>query len=182
MMNSEPLDELYFKWLYEQVADPEQGLTFWNVLRVLYTTPFAWVVPNDENRIADARELRERFIDTQRIRLHRSEQNWVELGCSMLEVMVGLAVRLEYMADKGKAHYWFWVLMENIGLSEFDDSRFDEDSEDHVREVLEMIIQRYYDPDGHGGFFPLENPTGDQREIELWYQLSAYVLERELAG
>lgn len=180
-MTSEPLDELYLKWLYEQVADPEQNLTYWKVLRVLFTTEFVWTVANDENRIADGKELRERFIDSQGIRLRRSDRHWIELGCSMLELMVGLAVRLEFEADKGKVHYWFWVLMENIGLSEFDDNNR-EFPEERIREVLERVIHRYYEPNGHGGFFPLENPHEDQRDIELWYQLSAYVLERELAG
>jgi hypothetical protein len=181
-MNGVPLDELYFDWLYRQVADPEQDLTFWNVLRVLYKTPFAWHVPNDENRVADAKALRERFIDTQGIRLHREDRDWADMGCSMLEVIVALAERLEFEADKGRAHYWFWVLMDNIGLSGYDDSHFDEEVKEHVQEVLEMVIQRYYEPNGHGGFFPLERPYQDQREVELWYQLSAYVLERELAG
>lgn len=177
---SEPLDELYFDWLYRQVADPDQDLTFWDVLRVLYKTEFVWIVPNDENRIADGRALREDFLKKERIRLRRSEQNWIELGCSMFELMVGLAIRLESQADKGKAHYWFWELMDNIGLGGFNDSV--EVPVSHVEEVLEMVIQRYYKKNGYGGFFPLENPQQDQREIELWYQLSAYVLERELAG
>jgi len=188
---SEPLDELYFQWLYRQVADPEQDLTFWNVLRVLYTTPFVWVVPNDENRIGDGKELREFFIDSQRIRLRREDRNWIDLGCSMLELMVGLARRLEFLANKGTAHYWFWILMENIGLSRFNDDdwdffKFEDDhdktSEDYVRDVLEMVIQRYYESDGHGGFFPLDRPEEDQREVEIWDQLSEYVMERGLAG
>jgi hypothetical protein len=181
-MISEPLDELYFQWLYEQVADPEQDLTFWNVLRVLYTTQFAWHVPNDENRVGDAKALREKFIDTQGIRLRRSDREWAEMGCSMLEVMVALAERLEFLTDKGRVHYWFWVLMGNIGISEFDDSRYEAGLEEHVQDVLEMVIQRYYEPDGRGGFFPLKRPREDQREVELWYQLSEYVTERELAG
>ena len=53
-----PLDELYFQWLYSLVADPEiqeKNLTYWNVLRVLFQTEFAWVdeVVNDENRIGE---------------------------------------------------------------------------------------------------------------------------------
>jgi hypothetical protein len=43
-----------------------------------------------------------------------------------------------------------------------------------------MVIHRYYQPNGHGGFFPLENPQDDQRHVELWYQLNEYVMERNL--
>jgi len=176
MRNSAPLDELYFDWLYRQVADPDQGLTYWHVLRILYSTEFVWIVSNDENRISDGKELRERFIKDQRIRLRRADLNWIDLGCSMLELMVGLSERLEYLAD-GKAHSWFWHLMGNIGLSELHDGV--DLPEEYVYDVLERIIQRYYEPDGNGGFFPLRRPREDQRQIELWYQLSAYVLERE---
>lgn len=179
-MTSEPLDELYFKWLYSLVADPGQDLTYWKLLKVLYTTEFVWVVPNDENRISDARALRAKFVDTQGIRLRRSERDWIDLGCSILEVMVGLAYRLEFEAYTGRAHYWFWVLLDNIGLSEFDDSC--EIPEGDIRDVLEMVIQRYYEPDGRGGFFPLDHPDKDQRQVELWGQVSSYVLERGLAG
>jgi hypothetical protein len=180
-MSDKPLDELYLEWLYRQVADPEQDLTFWNVLMVLFTTEFVWVVPNDENRIADGKALRERFLKEERIRLRQKDRVWIEIGCSMLELMVGLAQRMEYEADRGKAHYWFWVLMENIGLSEDEYNDSCDFVEEEVQDVLEMVIQRYYEPNGHGGFFPLENPSGDQREIELWYQLSEYVQEQGLA-
>ncbi|QEQ93922.1 hypothetical protein SEA_KARDASHIAN_57 [Streptomyces phage Kardashian] len=181
-MSGKPLDELYLEWLYKQVADPEQDLTFWKVLTVLFSTEFVWVVPNDENRIADGKALREDFLRKERIRLRQRDRHWIELGCSMLELIVGLAGRLETEADRGKAHYWFWVLMENIGLSE---EHFNDDcdfTEEEVEDVLEMVIQRYYEPDGRGGFFPLRNPIGDQREIELWYQLNEYVLEQSQAG
>jgi hypothetical protein len=40
---------------------------------------------------------------------------------------------------------------------------------------MERCVWRTYEPNGVGGFFPLENPNEDQREVELWYQMSAYV-------
>lgn len=179
-MDGAPIDELYLRWLYEQVADPEQDPKWWKLFRILYTTEFVWIVANDEDRIADGKALRQEFIDSHHIRLTRSDRHWTELGCSMLELMVGLSFRLEFEADNGKAHAWFWVLMENIGLSQYDDSR--RVPERYIRGVLEMIIQRYYEPNGQGGFFPLERPSQDQRDVEIVYQLSAYVLEKHLAG
>jgi hypothetical protein len=44
-----------------------------------------------------------------------------------------------------------------------------------VDEILERVIGRTYRPDGRGGFFPLRYAEKDQREVELWYQLNAYV-------
>lgn len=182
---SAPLDELYFQWLYGLVADPtiqEENLTYWNVLRVLFEKEYAWVdsVVNDENRIHDGKALRIEFIESQGWTVASVDPNWIELGCSMLEVMVGLAHRLEFLAD-GTPHYWFWVLMANIGLAGFNDKR--RLRRDYVEDILDRIIFRNYQPTGLGGFFPLQNPREDQRDIELWAQMNEYVQElQERAG
>lgn len=182
---SAPLDELYFQWLYSQVADPEiqeENLTYWNVLRVLFQTEFAWVdsVVNDENRIHDGKALRIEFIESQGWTVDEVDAEWIMTGCSMLEVMVGLARRLEFLAD-GTPHYWFWVLMTNIGLSGFNDKR--RLRKDYIEEILDRIIFRNYQATGLGGFFPLQNPREDQRDIELWAQMNEYVQElQEQAG
>jgi len=176
---SAPLDELYFQWLYSQVADPqiqEEKLTYWNVLRVLFTTEFAWVdaVVNDENRIGDGKALRTEFIRSQGWTVADVDSAWVETGCSILEVMLGLALRLEFLAD-GTPHYWFWVLMSNIGLRGFNDKR--RFRKDYIDDILNRVIFRNYRPTGLGGFFPLQYPKEDQRDIELWAQMNEYVQE-----
>lgn len=183
---SEPLDELYFQWLYEQVADPgfdDQELTYWKMLKILFKKEFIWIVPNDENRIRDGVALRMDFLRERDVDLQDVDPIWMELGCSMLELMVGLSRRLAFEADKGQAHYWFWVLMENIGLSGYNDRRrFTRRQLDRIDDMLNDIIHRNYEPSGLGGFFPLQSSRWDQRKRELWYQMSEYILEQELAG
>jgi hypothetical protein len=180
---SEPLDELYFQWLYEQVADPDfedQELTYWKVLKILFKKEFVWLVANDENRIQDAYSIRVEFLLEQHLDV---DPNWMELGCSVLELMVGLSRRLEFEASKGGAHYWFWILMENIGFSTYNDRRrFTRRQLDRIDDTLDSLIYRTYEPTGLGGFFPLRQARRDQTKVELWYQLNAYILEREPAG
>lgn len=183
-MHSEPLDELYFKWLYSQVADPEiqePRLTYWGVLNVLFRKEFVWVdsVVNDENRIKDGRALRIEFVESQGWSVSDVDSEWIGWGCSMLELMVGLARRLEFLAG-GTPHYWFWVMMENIGLSGYNDRR--RLPKRHIDDVLNIVIFRNYTASGLGGFFPLQHPGEDQRDIELWEQMNRYVLEQSLAG
>jgi hypothetical protein len=176
---SKPLDELYFTWLCSQVADLEEkdsSLTYWKLLRQLYQKPFFAVegMIKDENRAEEGRELRLEFIRKRRIR--NPEQDWVEMDCSMFELMVGLARGLEFEAG-GKPHFWFWKLVENLGLIRCTDrSRY---PKNHVDHILDDVIYRRYAKSGLGGFFPLRYPDKDQRDVELWYQLCAYVLERE---
>lgn len=174
-MNDQPLDELYFKWLYSQVADPsitDPSLTYWKLLKKLFTKEFVWLIPNDDNRLEDGKDLRIEFIRVEG--LEDVDPVWLELGCSVLELVVGLSRRLAFEAD-GEPYYWFWCLMENIGIQRYNDGR--RLPRQRIDEILERIIFRTYEPNGHGGFFPLKNWHEDQRNVELWYQLSAYVLE-----
>jgi hypothetical protein len=174
--NNQPLDERYFVWLYAQVADPDienPSLTYWKILKVLFTREFTWIIPNDDNRSEDGKALRFEFM--QDLLLDEVDEDWMDLGCSMLELMVGLSRRLAFEAD-GEPHYWFWRLMENLGLQRYSDNR--RLLRRRIDAVLDTVIQRTYKPNGEGGFFPLRETDQDQRQVELWYQLSAYVLEQ----
>lgn len=172
-----PLDELYFTWLYSQVGDPEiknPSRTYWKILKALFTKEFVWIIPNDDNRIADGTDLRYEFVE--QTQLKDVDISWVHLGCSMLELLVGLSRRLAFEAE-GEPRDWFWHLMDNLDLRVYNDGRrvFPEHK---IDEKLDLVIWRGYHSNGHGGLFPLDNPEKDQRKVELWYQLSAYILEQ----
>jgi hypothetical protein len=178
---SKPLDELYLVWLYNQVGDPaieNPARTYWRMLRQLYTKEFVWVVPNDDNRVEDGKDLRYEFVDQSG--LTDVPLDWIHLGSSMLEVLVGLSRRLSFEAD-GEPRDWFWELIDNLNLHRYNDKRYDvkpETAEKVIDTVLDRVIWRTYSMDGRGGLFPLKSTTQDQRDVELWYQLSAYVLEK----
>lgn len=174
------LDEAYLDWLCVKVSTPRQRRstavrTFWKLLKQFHDKEFFWLVANDDNRILDGLELRNQFMDECHIRLTEDDDEWASAGCSMLELLIGLSRRLSEL-DGGELRVWFWQLVENLGLHQFDD-RIPWDWED-VDEALSTVIWRTYAPDGHGGLFPLEHPDTNQREVELWYQLNAYLLER----
>jgi len=171
-----PLDELYFQWLYGQVADPnveDPSKTYWDILRRLFTKEFVWFVPYDGNRIEDGKDLRQEFIAE--CTLGHVELSWLRIGCSMLELMIGLSRRLSFVAE-GEPLSWFWRLMENIDLLGYNDAHRIPKSQ--VDNILNRVIWRTYDYNGEGGLFPLAYSTEDQRKVELWKQLNAYVLER----
>jgi hypothetical protein len=173
---SEPLDELYFRWLYAQVGPvrlKNPSRTYWSLLKLLHTKEFVWIIPNDDNRLEDGRDLRDEFV--YEIRHMDVEPEWMSLGCSMLEMLIGLARRLWFEDDRFQIDEWFWHLMENLGLSNFSD-RGGWDEQD-VDDILSAVIWRIYEPDGSGGLFPLKDAQEDQREVELWYQMSEYLLE-----
>jgi hypothetical protein len=172
---SEPLDELYLQWLYAQVADPKvtrKEHTYWKLFKQLYVTEFVWTVPNDDNRVEDGKALRIAFAHHTETDIH--DPSWMSLGCSMLELILGLSHRLSFEAE-GEPDEWFWLLITNVELHFYNDDR--KYPREEVAEILDRIIWRKYDYNGLGGLFPLNNPVEDQREKELWYQMQAYVIE-----
>jgi len=172
----EPLEELYLVWLYSRIADTRvrsPRKTYWTLFRLLFRTEFVWFVPNDDARIEDARELRYQFLDDAEI--PEVDPAWLDMGCSYLELLIALARRAEFMSEND-ATSWFWLMLHNIGLDECNDT-YNKNMDKLVEEVTDQITFRNYDDDGTGGLFPLRRPRGDQREVELWYQLNAYVME-----
>lgn len=177
-MTGEPLDELYFKWLYRQVApvslkNPRR--TYWNLLHELYTKPYAWFVANDDNRMEDGKDLRAKFLSENDI--EEPDEEWMALECSVLEMLVAFSERVAYIdLDEQPASWWFWHFMDNLGLRSYVDAEPDADG--RIDEILNRLIWRNYEPNGEGGLFPLANPQDDQRKVELWYQANAYLIER----
>ena len=176
---AKPLDELYLTWLYRQIDEVRlrhSSKTYWGLLKLLYTKEFVYLVSKDENRVEDGKELRYRFLDEEGI--EDVDPNWMHLPCSMLEMMIGLAGLLSFEADR-TPHSWFWEMIQNLGLDGYNDRKHIPVRE--VDDILDRVIWRNYDRDGHGGLFPLRHSERDQRRIELWYQMSAYLIEREIA-
>lgn len=176
---NEPLDEQYLKWLYRQVASvrlKNPARTYWSLLRHLYTKEYVWLVPNDDNRVEDGRDLRYEFIEDNEA---HPDSNWLGIGCSILEMLIGLSRRLAFEAE-GEPAGWFWQLLDNLGLKDYSDARFNSSDELHneIDDILDRVIWRTYDSDGRGGLFPLNGACDDQREVELWYQMSHYLFER----
>lgn len=168
------LDDRYFTWLYSQVGVVEErnkSRTYWKLLRRMYQTEFIWLIPNDDNRVEDGRELRYEWMHAEDI---RADPEWLALACSFLEMLIALSRRLAFEGD-GHPETWFWHLIENLDLMDCTDRvRFDLGE---VDDILDRVIYRTYSPDGVGGLFPLRHARRDQRDVELWYQMQAYLIE-----
>lgn len=169
-------DDAYLRWLYGQVAQvrlKNPSRTYWSLLRCLYTTPFTWFVPNDDNRAEDGRELRYEFIEETGIS-HVNDE-WLDLDCSVLEMLIALSRRLAFEAE-GQPRAWFWHLLHNLEIDALTDdiAPFPQQRVDHI---VHVMMARTYRKDGHGGLFPLRHAQEDQTRVEIWYQLAAYLLQ-----
>lgn len=170
------LDERYFVWLYSQVASVRNrnpARTYWQLFRKLYDRPFTYSISLDRNRAADGINLRYIFLDGA-----EGDQNWLELECSMLEMLVALSKRMEFQTGSTFIN-WFWRLLNNVEMGQYSDELYHGRIDEIVEETLDMIIARTYNHNGYGGLFPLHRPSKDQTKVEIWYQLAAYLNEHE---
>ena len=165
----------------EWIAD-EMGRSGYSILfDLLYGIEFRWVLERDADRAEAGKNLRLRF---ENISGMECRDEWLEWPCSVLEMLVGLAYSIEdhvlYDGTKGdRSAIWFWMMLENLGLDVCTDTwmRLTPGSSSFVERTIECVLDRAYSPDGYGGLFPLRNPSEDQREVEIWYQAHAYILE-----
>lgn len=174
---------MYLEWLYKKigsVSNRNPNRSHWTMVKKMYSTPFIPIIPNDDNRAADGLDLREEFLDEHDIQ----DESWLNQECSILEIAIVLAQILDFEADveirMGGVGGWFWQLMKNVGLDLYSDAVCNRNPQapEEIERVLDIINTREYDWNGFGGFFPLHNPTKDQRRVELWYQLNEYLLDR----
>lgn len=171
-----PFDDLYFEWLYSQISTLKRRrdeLNYFKLMRIIFEKEYVWLIPNDDNRVNDGKDLRDRFLEE--IGADAVDLDWYEQGCSFLEMLIGLAHR--WCFETGQPYrVCFWEIMTNLGLHECNDST--NIDEDEVNRKLDKVIWRIYSRNGRGGLFPLKEPVADQRDVELWYQLNAYINER----
>ena len=171
------INDEYFEWLYDLVSknDPQ---SFRKLLMYLHKIEFKWVLSRDRNRAEDGKDLRSRFAVTKYSEDEYEDVIYILGGpCSVLEMMVALAVRCEetIMDDPLKGDrigQWFWSMASNLGLCPMTDNNFDRQ---FVDETVSRFLDRDYEPDGRGGLFTIKDCPRDLRTVEIWYQLCWYL-------
>lgn len=166
-------EEGYFLWLCSLVDhDPDRNYS--GLLGCLHSVYFnedsAVLIPNDDNRIVDGMDLRNQYFEETGMD--------VEIPCcTFLEMLIALAFRMEDTIGRNYDE-WFWLMLRNIGLDGMDDDRYSDLSDSEmIEDTILIVMNREYGMDGTGGLFPLKNPDKDQRKVEIWYQMSAYLIE-----
>lgn len=166
------LDEQYLTWLY-RLVEGDTEYSYWNLMNALFSTRFEYIIDLDYNRAVDGMGLREQFISEEDPDPNLITYAWVNTDCSVLEMIIALVRRMEFLTDWA-VDECFWELMDNLGVSDYNDANFDEFD---IEQALERLINRTYDKSGHGGLFPLEDPQEDQRNLQLIYQMYGYINE-----
>lgn len=171
MIMDEPIEGLYFNWLCAKVLSVEIPI-YYELMRILYGTEFVWLVPGDQNRADDGLELREDFLRETTL---YSDPEWFNSECSILEVLIAFAKRARFQTGTPTKE-WFWEFLTNLGLDEF--RQVSKTDRLVIDDILHDFVWRTYNSNGHGGIFPLRWPKHDQREVEIWYQFTDYLIDQ----
>lgn len=164
----EPIENLYFDWLCAK-ANMYNTQNYLELFRILHSHIFADMYSLDENRIEDAKELREYFLIETGV---DAESDWLNQECCVFEVLLAFSERAAFQIDM-TAQEWFWQFVTNLKLEDY--RRVSISDRQTIYAILDRFVMRTYEPNGDGGLFPLRRPQCDQREIEIWYQFCQYV-------
>lgn len=160
-------DEM-FKWCYDTI----KGQRYEKVLRLMWDTEFYSIDPLDDNRIIDGVEARYLYGEDNNIPDRVIDVKFDNQRCSVLEMMVGLCIRLEntVMVDSdygNRTSMWFWCMMRSLGLYGMTDDKYDDV---RANDILETFLEREYDRTGRGGLFTIMEPLRDMRQTCIWTQ------------
>ncbi len=164
----EPIEDLYFKWLYSHVSDTAEPFELFNQL---HNIEFTWSILGDDNRVQDAKDLRIEFLHEKFL---PNDGTLSSEGCSVFEMLIAFSRRASFITDES-LHDWFWVMLHNLGLA--DVTTVIPLHENVVYDIVYAFVWRTYTDKGAGGLFPLHKTQNDQRKVEIWYQFNEYLCE-----
>jgi hypothetical protein len=175
------IQEAYFEYLYHlmyDIWDYKSSESYISVCWCLHNVDFLALVDYDENRIADAAGLRNQFKDKAGSLGPAELTAIITPDCTVFEVLIALATRADFMVPLG-TRVWFQLFLENLGLDTWSDEKCSV-STWPIERTINNFNNRDYRPNGKGGIFPLRQPKQDQRDVELWYQMGAYMTENRM--
>ena len=170
----------YFDWLCILIGIDSRtsGRNYENLARSLHSVEFRAKIPADKNRSMDGMQLRVDFMQS-----HGPYGSSSNRGpCTMLEFFVAMAKRMSFLMNgnysRHRTEYYFWTIMDNLRLTKLSDDKWEYLNGDFfIEDAMWRVINRQFDYNGAGGIFPLKNPREDQRDVEFWYQMQAWLGE-----
>ena len=174
----ERLKQLYFKWMCKKIGG--QNESYQKLLHYLNDTEFTYIVKMDRNRYEDGKEMRYRFGYECRIPDEAIDDYIYDLPCSVLEMMLALALRLEdhIMTNSeygNRTKIWFWDMIFSLGLAKMTDPFFDAAK---VKKSVDRFLAREYAENGRGGLFTIHSDAHNMKTAEIWYQAMWYLSEQ----
>ena len=159
----------YFIWLCNLIQDESMYVSYDKLLEHLHDIEFRYLLPMDQNCAEYGVYMRYRFAGR--------DADYIVGPCTVLEMMVALALRCEenIMDDPlvgNRTGQWFWEMIVNLGLGAMYDRQYDGE---YVESVINRFLDRQYEPDGRGGLFTIKYCDYDLRKVLIRDQLYWYL-------
>lgn len=178
------LKEEYIKWILNKTNFAEE---YTELFKILFDISYSYSQSKDRSLYYNGLETRYFFIDE--IYGYDSDEGQYMYGLlnedleepRVLEVLFRLARKIsnDVLGDRSKGDRtgdWLYRMLHNLDLVKYSG----ELSQDDINDIFKKIgiwMYRTYDYAGNGGLFPLQNPPGNQRITETWYQMQSYINE-----
>lgn len=162
----------YFMWLCDYIKSSKYRNRN-KLLRKLHDIDYTYFVDFDRNRSADGMNMRRYFSEE----TGYDDILYLNKKCSVLEMLVGLAVQMQIMtednSDDYKASKWFWDMVSNLELAHISNNKYDDEYVDHVTDIF---MKRRYEKNGMKyNVFIIDSVRDDLTKVELWYQMCWYI-------
>lgn len=166
------LHERYLDYLSSEIGAKKALEDQRDLCEIMHATEFIpmFNAGNDDNREADGLEVRVQWMEPQ-------NASGLQGPVSFLEMLVGLTRRANWLHDELSPQEWGHELLGNLELDQMWDPLSQRKRQKCI-DTLERVIWRTYRQDGVGGMFPLKYPDKNQRKVEIWFQLNAYIMEK----
>ena len=181
--NGSNLNNEYFEWMYHLVCSDKRynKLSYRKLLKYLNSVDFIPLMDMDDSRRIDGIDFRYEFGYKNGYSNHLIHDLIDNRNCSVLEMMVALAFRVEEQIMSNylfgnRTGQWFWIMVVSLGLGQMDDKRFDQR---YCDEVIDRFMRRNYSANGAGSLFTLDHPRADMRDVDIWTQFMWYLSETE---
>lgn len=146
----------------------------------LHNIEFIYILDRDGNRYDDGIRLRddyeipEEFADGYN-NYDDLINEFMDKPCSVFEMLIALSIRVddEFIGDPKEEHpeEFFMIMLRNLRLDKF------RNCSRECGDIISVWLDRRFDRDGRGSPFPLKRPIGNQRDVEIWDQMMAYINE-----
>lgn len=164
----------YYIWLLEMIDFDSHGHDKQSkLLQYLHNKEYVWDIWTDENRAEDGLNLRCRFEkETDYL-----DYSPLEKPCSVLEMMVAFAERIDkdVTDEEYGTPYWFWIMIENLGLKDCTDDVFDAKK---VNSVLDNWLNSLTKNDLKSGIFPGKSGKKPESDTDEWFRMQKWIAER----
>ena len=182
MIINDELSQAYYNWLAYDILQSRPN--WFPVLKVLHSRDYLPILIMDDSRAKDGINLRDIYMShiNGSYAIVQGSNPWGDIPCSMLEMMVALAMRMkeefysEYDDIFDMLTIIFASMLSSLGIN------VDTITEDELNQKIDIFMCRQYEPTGRGSLFNLTGKTFDidWRDPPIWNQMLAWVSTKHI--